>query len=297
MLHRRIAIAVVMVAVLSGCSETGGDAATNDEARSTSTAEPGRAPGNGKTKDGKPSTATPPTITSIGISHRGAYDAEISENGVPALENAVQLHAEMAEFDIRPTSDGGLVVMHDGGLSRTTDCEGQVWARTLAEIQQQCRLGDGSPVPSLRDFIATARRGGLPLMIELKMGPGWTADVFSDLRESLDPLNEHRGSVFLSFDDRLLALAHDAIPELPGIWIVPRRISSSGGVLDMPVDGFLVDGELTTAAWVARAHRHDKLVYSRVVDTTAGWEQCTEIGMDGVLTNHVADYLRWRDDH
>jgi len=303
MRRQGIAIIVAMVALLSACSLLDDEPEPSNPAGETPTGQPDQRPRSpagtadttrpSKTVESDPSQPVPASTT-IAVAHRGAYTPTITENGLPALENAGRLGAEMVEFDVRPTADGEVVVMHDGGLVRTTDCTGQVWARTLSDIQASCRLSDGSAVPTLRAFLDYSVTRTLPLMIELKEGPGWTAEVFAEIRASMEPLTGFGDSVFLSFDDQLLALAHEAIPELPGIWIVPRRLSASSSVHTMPVDGLLVDGELTTAAWMRDARRHDKLVYSRVVDTTRGWQRCAAIGIDGVLTNRLAEFLAWR---
>jgi glycerophosphoryl diester phosphodiesterase len=284
----RIAFAAALVAaLLSGCEQQGTASAPPEAPRSS---RPSASAPIGTDQHSEPPAARPVTA----VAHRGAVTATTSENGLPALQLADELGAEMAEFDVRPTLDQGLGVMHDGGLARTTDCQGQMWSRTLADLQAHCRLADGTAVPSLQEYVDLARSARLPLMIELKEGPGWTAALLGDLRASLEPLDDWKGSVFLSFDEHLLDLARAAVPELPGIWIVPRRSSAAVAVLDKPVGGFLVDGELTTAPWVARAHRDGKLVYARVVDTTRGWRRCHEIGLDGILTNRLAAYLRWR---
>lgn len=303
MVRQGIAIVVTIVALLSACSLRDDDPGSTNPAADVAAQQPdqhGRR-STGPTDPTRTTTTTDvdrsqplPAITTIAVAHRGAFTSTITENGIPALQNASRLGAEMVEFDVRPTLDGELIAMHDGGLVRTTDCLGQVWGRSLADIQASCRLSDGSTVPTLREFLDYSVTRKLPLMIELKEGPGWTPELFAEMRASMEPLSGFGGSVFLSFDERLLALARDAIPELPGVWIVPRRLSMSTSVHAMPVDGLLVDGELTTEAWMRDARRHDKLVYSRVVDTAQGWQRCADIGIDGILTNRLAAFLKWR---
>jgi len=258
----------------------------------TGTAEPD----DGTAGPSNPRRALEPDLTIV--AHRGSANGNVSENGLPALLHASNLGADMVEFDVRPTLDRRLVVMHDGGLARTSDCHGQVWARTLADIQADCRLGDGSWVPSFDEYVDLARRQKMPLMIELKAGPGWSPEALEQMRDLLGPMAQRKGSVFLSFDEDLLDLAHDAMPRIPGIWIVPRGLSSSGSrsraVLNKATGGFLVDGDLTSRAWVRTAHEQGQLVYGRVVDTTMGWQRCRHIGLDGVLSNDLVGFLAWR---
>ena len=67
------------------------------------------------------------------IAHRGA-SATRPENTLAAFEAAVQAGADMIELDVRLTADGGLVLMHDPDVGRTTGGRGLVRELTLAEV-------------------------------------------------------------------------------------------------------------------------------------------------------------------
>lgn len=57
------------------------------------------------------------------------------EETMIAMRNAVRLGADVIEADLNMTSDGTIVLIHDGTLDRTTDCTGNVKDRTWAEIR------------------------------------------------------------------------------------------------------------------------------------------------------------------
>jgi glycerophosphoryl diester phosphodiesterase len=57
--------------------------------------------------------------------HRGA-NRYAPENTLPAIYKSVALGADYIEIDIRTTKDGQFVLVHDGGLNRTTDGKGPV---------------------------------------------------------------------------------------------------------------------------------------------------------------------------
>src|SRR2546427_12696742 len=77
----------------------------------------------------------------------------------------------MIELDVQLTRDGGVVVMHDWTLERTTDGAGAVSDRTLAEIRRLdagAWFGPafrGTRVPTLAEVLAAV---GLPVNVELK---------------------------------------------------------------------------------------------------------------------------------
>lgn len=71
----------------------------------------------------------------VGIAfHRGA-SRYAPENTLPAIETAAALGADYIEIDIRTTSDGKFVLLHDGSLDRTTPATGPVAARTGDEVE------------------------------------------------------------------------------------------------------------------------------------------------------------------
>ncbi|WP_307370991.1 glycerophosphodiester phosphodiesterase family protein [Microbacterium sp. W4I4] len=70
----------------------------------------------------------------MAVAHLGDW-RNAPENSIPAIEQAADLGAEIVEIDIRRTSDGHLVVMHDNDLSRTTNGTGTVSARTLSYVE------------------------------------------------------------------------------------------------------------------------------------------------------------------
>ena len=72
---------------------------------------------------------------SVVSAHRG-FSSEAPENTLPALATALTAGADIAEIDIRMTSDHVLVLMHDALLDRTTDGAGPVSAITLADLKR-----------------------------------------------------------------------------------------------------------------------------------------------------------------
>src|SRR4051812_30983838 len=68
------------------------------------------------------------------IGHRGGR-ALAPENTLAAFRNAIRLGADYVEVDIRETSDGELVLMHDRTVDRTTNGKGAVKDLDFATIR------------------------------------------------------------------------------------------------------------------------------------------------------------------
>lgn len=113
------------------------------------------------------------------IAHRGGGLAEnrtrFPENSIAAVENAIELGAEMVEIDVQKTKDDIYVVLHDTWLDRTTTCQGRLIERTLADLAA-CRLvvegtrqATEETVPTLADMLERTK-GRILVNIDNKLG-------------------------------------------------------------------------------------------------------------------------------
>lgn len=67
--------------------------------------------------------------------HRGAAGLA-PENTLPSFALGLELGADILELDVHGTLDGEIVVFHDPTLERTTDGEGLLKERTLAQLRE-----------------------------------------------------------------------------------------------------------------------------------------------------------------
>lgn len=111
------------------------------------------------------------------IGHRGTGNTRAGhpfpENSLSSFAAAMAAGADGIELDVELTADGGLIVMHDDDLDRTTTCSGCVSDWTL-EALRDCRLLDGDGVatdeapPTLTESFAALPEDAL-VNVELKV--------------------------------------------------------------------------------------------------------------------------------
>src|SRR6266567_6414063 len=111
------------------------------------------------------------------IGHRGAA-ARAPENTLAGLRHAKALGCSWAEFDVRLTGDGALVLCHDPLLDRTTTGSGLVSAKSLAAVRE-CDAGSwfdpsfaGERVPTLDEGLLLAAELDLGANVEIKADRG-----------------------------------------------------------------------------------------------------------------------------
>ena len=106
------------------------------------------------------------------VCHRGA-NFMAPENTLEGARICIDQRFQYVEIDVRTTSDGELVVIHDATLERTTDGDGNVAKTTLAEIKQLdaggwFRAGSkGYRLPTLVQVLELCR-GRAGLYVEIK---------------------------------------------------------------------------------------------------------------------------------
>lgn len=67
--------------------------------------------------------------------HRG-FSSRFPENTLTAFDKAVEVGADIIEFDVCESQDGELVILHDTRLDRTTDGTGPVAEKKWEELQK-----------------------------------------------------------------------------------------------------------------------------------------------------------------
>ncbi|MFQ5834170.1 MAG: glycerophosphodiester phosphodiesterase [Candidatus Thorarchaeota archaeon] len=138
----------------------------------------------------------------IVIGHRGA-PVDAPENTMLSFQRAIQVGADMIELDIRETTDGHLICLHDEDVSRTTDGEGTVSELTLTEVRS-LDAGQGEKIPLLEEVLDFAK-GRISVNMDLK--------VF-DYEEQILRLVEKRGMVGTVIASSFYQMTLEAMREL-----------------------------------------------------------------------------------
>lgn len=164
------------------------------------------------------------------IAHRG-HSVGAPEQTLTAFSLAVRLGATILEADLRFTSDGVAVMLHDRLLERTTSGQGPVSAADWAEVSKLDAgrwFGPsfaGERVPRLDELFELADQLGVSLCIEAK------GDGEDNARASLYAAHEIKRRARLdidyvaSFDHTALAAAATAVT---GLRTAPDRLPERG---------------------------------------------------------------------
>lgn len=146
------------------------------------------------------------------INHRG-YNVEYPENTLLAFRKSRERGFNAVETDVRFTSDGVAVCLHDGTINRTSNGTGAIADMTY-ETALTYDFGSwknsayaGQKIPTFEEFLKLCRNIGLSAYVELKVG---TQEQINALVRSAIKCGMKRHITWISYHTPLLAYVKDA---------------------------------------------------------------------------------------
>lgn len=241
------------------------------------------------------------------IAHRGA-SGEAPENTLPALTLAIEKYrVDLVEMDVRVSSDGVPVVLHDETLERTTNGTGKVRERTLQELKSYdagfhfdpglkgefLSRGKGVTIPTLEEVLN--QFSSMPFLIEIKDRDARSA---KKVIEVVQRSPKREGTIVASFHhsvtQEIRKRRHHAIRSLfserevfftylrflAGL----RDFTPPAHRMSLPVSRHRL--RLDERNWIHFLHRLGVRIYYWTVDDPEEMKRLMELGADGIMTNY-----------
>jgi len=233
------------------------------------------------------------------VAHRGA-SLEKPENTIEAFEAAIDAGADAVEFDVRMTTDGRAVVMHDPDVSRTTDGTGLVSEMTLKEIRP---LG----VPTLEEALECIA-GRAAADIEIKNLPGepaFTSDREAAVEATLDALDavNFPGQVIVSsFNPASIAHSRALRPDVPTGLLTEYEVDAEEALARATAHGhpwvlpFVSQVLDAGESFAERVHAEGARLGVWIADDPSIARTLFEWGVDAVATNDPRAIVAVRDE-
>lgn len=191
------------------------------------------------------------------IGHRGGRNVW-PENGLTGFRNVLALGVEGVEFDVHPSADGELFVIHDPTLDRTTVAQGPVAARRAAELRAiALKDGNGDTVPTLDQVLDVLGPAGIDLHVEIKLDAQNRryAGIEARVLEALGRRGLADRAVVTSFAPEVVAELRRLAPRQRLLASINQRWADDLGGFDaalarfkaVPIDYFAVERTLLKA--------------------------------------------------
>jgi len=225
------------------------------------------------------------------VAHRGA-SLDAPENTIAAIELAIEMDADAVEFDVRLTSDGVPILMHDSSLRRTTDDpEGRLVRDVTFEEIRELDAGSwfseefaGEQIPTLEEAMLMIR-GESIAHVELKVTtPGIEAMVV-DLIEELDMVDD---VVVYSFYSSQLEQIKALNEDIETLYLFAAFFGDINRIVDLDhVDNFGFESHLATnnPDYIRAIQNAGKGLYVWTVNHEDRLFAVSEAGVDGIITD------------
>lgn len=240
----------------------------------------------------------PPSVWQSGVPRLIAHasgDRLGPPNTIVAMERSRAAGADVLDLDLRMTSDGVIVAIHDRDVSSSTDGQGNVDELTWRQVQEldASARWDGEAIsrpvhiPSLEQFLEHFPDG--PISLELKQSVPSMAEELCDVLQRTSSL----ARVFVgSNQDGPLYAAREACPGLLITTTSADRATMGssdegdrGWCAASPIDQVKYRDGQFDASRVAASHRRGLAMFVWTVDDPEVLRQLAAIGVDAIYTN------------
>jgi glycerophosphoryl diester phosphodiesterase len=229
------------------------------------------------------------------IAHRGEH-LHHPENTLPAYQAAIDAGADYFEVDVRTTSDGKLVLSHDGSVARRTNGKGDIAKMTFDEVRALdagIKSGPqfaGTKIPTFDEALDVAR-GKIGIYVDVKSASAKDLVAHIEEHAMVDHVVIYTG---LSQGKEIQRLN-------PKLKIMPEAVSVGNAKhlierLNPQVMAFEASDftpEIIRVAKEAKVQIYVDRLGS--ADNPAVWQAAIDAGADGIQTDHPAElvsYLR-----
>ena len=150
-----------------------------------------------------------------GVNHRG-YNKIAPENTLPAFRLSKLQGFNYVETDIRFTSDGIPVLLHDESIDRTSDGQGKIQNMSFNEVRSldfggwKSSTFKGTQIPTLEEFLSLCAEIGLSPHLELKIG---TKNQVFQIIDMVEQFGLTDKVIYISFNLNLLKYVLEKTPD------------------------------------------------------------------------------------
>ena len=216
------------------------------------------------------------------IAHRGA-SGYAPENTILAFEKAIEMGADMIEFDVHALSTGEVVLIHDHRINRTTNGIGYVSQLSFDGIRR-LDAGSGELVPTLQEVIERVNRR-VPINIELK-GPRSSGAVAKIITHYIRLGWQTSDFLVSSFDHHELLAFKSLMPSIDVAALMDALPLEYAAFAERLQAVAVCPGdEFVNEVYVADAHNRGLQVYVWTINDPEEMERMAAIGVDGIFTD------------
>ncbi len=225
------------------------------------------------------------------ITAHAACKGHAPENTLAGVRAALDLGADAIEIDVRCTSDGVPVLLHDATVDRTTDGQGDLAALSLRQARR-LHTSDGERIPTLKETLQ-AVAGRALLVLEVK-----PTDIEEAVLETVRKAGALDWCAVHSFRPQVVERVRTLEPRMPCLLLMGGREVVDWGqlfsfALSLGAQGIAVHHGALTPELVRSAHLRALRVSTWTVNRQADVRRAAACGVDAITSDYPDRVRRW----
>ena len=220
------------------------------------------------------------------VGHKGASSIA-PENILRAFRKAIELKADLIEFDVQLSKDNEMVNNHDPNTFTTTGYNGLIKEMTLKELKQ-LDFGEGERIPTLAELITIAK-DKIGLIFDIK-----ASGLNEILVEILRNENLTNPSIISSFSFKELAKIKGIdnniklgllLPEaMKSKQMIIKRIQKAINIKFSSIHPHfsIIDNQI-----IEFCHANNLKVFGWTVNDEKDMNHLIQMGIDGIVTDDI----------
>ena len=231
------------------------------------------------------------------VGHRGAR-GEAPENTLASFQLAIDAGVPEIELDVRLSSDGHLIVLHDKDVDRTTSLRGGAQKYTLAElaVMDARRNTPGwhrtTPIPALSEVVDMCPPD-MRFQFEVKRA---ARDVMHQkaarIKKLIDERDLYERVVVTSSSGTFLRMMRTTSDRVQLGYVCQYRYLQPLRRADaLRCDWVILHHSLATESIIRRAHRRRMGVSVWTVNDLPTAEKLLDLGVDSIITDYPSAFM------
>ena len=218
------------------------------------------------------------------IAHRGASYLAGIDNTIESFQLAIDIGADMVEFDVRSTKDNVLVVIHDSTFADTPS-SWQTYETPEKEAAER-----GFHIPTMKEVILLCHENKIRMDIEIKEG-GFESKVVKMCTKYLD----YSEYTIKSFKEKVVYRIKKLDSNIKtGLLLGSRKIKlwqrleesfPIGKIIRCKCDFVSPNEWLATRGFIFRMKMIKMPVYVWTVNKSSRMKKFLRLGVDGIITD------------
>ena len=214
----------------------------------------------------------------IRVGHRGAA-GHAPENTLAAIDAGIACGVDFVEIDLRCTSDGIIVALHDATVNRTTDGTGRIARLSLQDVKRLV-AGKGQQIPTLQEVLDAAG-GRAGLMLELKVR-GIAGQVVTAVHQA----GFKKPVIYASFLYDELPQVQEADPDADRMALFDRLPNPSVARATRYAASCVgLRHDRATRRLIESFHHSNLRVFVYTANHPSDIERALSLGVDGIISN------------